>query len=316
MTNTTRPAFGGMTTRNPNPATTNATQPPATASADEAKAAMTNARNASVQPPPPATTQQTPQQKAVAALGNVLKSQFKAIESIVPKGVDPQRLARIALIEFQRNPLLMQCQIQSVAGCVMQAAMLGLEIGGSLGYCYMIPYRQKDGTYIAQFQVGYKGLAKKARDSGEIRHIDAGIVCQNDDYEFEKGLEPKCHVKFKFGQDRGPVIGYYACSSFVGGGSCFEVMTKDEVLRFAKVKSKSFNAGPWQNDFDAMAIKTVFKRLSKWLPMNEGMEKAISSDEKVLTDKVDLDVGAVEIDATIVTDEGETVNAETGEVVA
>lgn len=312
-TTSTRPAFGGMTNR-PSATLGQNYQPPATATAEQAKAAMVDARNESVQPPPPDQTQQTPQQKAVAALGNVLKSQFKAIESIVPKGVDPQRLARIALIEFQRNPLLMRCQIQSVVGCVMQAAMLGLEIGGSLGYCYMIPYRQKNGTYIAQFQVGYRGLAKKTRDSGEIRHIDAGIVCQNDDYEFEKGLEPKCHVKFKFGQDRGPVIGYYACASFTGGGSCFEVMTKDEVTKFARVKSKSFGSGPWQTDFDSMAIKTVFKRLSKWLPMNEGMEKAISSDEKVLTDKVDLDVGAVEIDATIITDEGDTVDTETGEV--
>lgn len=305
---TTRPAFGSMAQR----------QPPANATAQQATDAMKDAQKTSQQqpppPPPPATVPQTPQQKAVASLGNVLKSQFKAIESIVPKGVDPQRLARIALIEFQKNPLLMQCSIQSVVGCVLQAAMLGLEIGGSLGYCYMVPYKQKNGTYIAQFQVGYKGLAKKTRESGEIRHIDVGIVHQNDDYEFEKGLEPKCRVKFQFGQDRGPVIGYYACASFTSGGTCFEVMTKDQVLRFAKLKSKSFSNGPWQTDFDAMAIKTVFKQLSKWLPMNEGMEKAMGSDEKVLTDKVDIDVGMVAVDAEIITDDGERVDSETGEV--
>lgn len=315
MTNTNqRNAFSGMAARQ-QPAQTSF-QPPADASAQQATEAVKAAQQQSTQQnvAQKQAPEQTPQQKAVAALGSVLKSQFKAIESIVPKGVDPQRLARIALIEFQKNPLLLQCQIQSVVGCVLQAAMLGLEIGGSLGYCYMVPYRQKNGSYLAQFQVGYKGLLKKTRESGEIKHIDAGIVCQNDEYEFEKGLEPKCHVKFKFGQDRGPVIGYYACASFTGGGSCFEVMTKDEVLKFARAKSKSFANSPWQTDFDAMAVKTVIKRLSKWLPMHEGMAKAIDTDERVLTEKVDLDVGMVEVDAEIVTEDGETINTETGEI--
>lgn len=287
---------------------TTATRPafsfPATTQAPGATPATTAPKNQSAE---------SAQQKAVAAMGSMLKAQFKAIESIVPKTMDPQRLARIALIEFQKNPKLMECTPSSVVGCVLQAAMLGLEIGGSLGYCYMIPYRDK-GVMVAQFQVGYKGLLKKARDSGEIRHIDAGIVCQNDDYDFEKGLEPKCHVRFKFGQERGPVIGYYACASFHGGGSCFEVMTKNEVTAFARVKSKTFNTGAWQTDFDSMAIKTVIKRMSKWLPMNENMANAMNSDERVMTDKVDLDVGIVEVDATYVNENGETVNTETGEL--
>lgn len=306
---TQRPAFGNMASRQNSGSQQQNPQPPAEASAQQAVDAMRNAQQHPQTPAP--NLHASPQQKAVSALSEVLKSQFKAIESIVPKGVDPQRLARIALIEFQRNPLLLQCNIQSVVGCVLQAAMLGLEIGGSLGYCYMIPYKTKSGVYIAQFQVGYKGLAKKALESGEVRHLDVGVVHQNDLYRFERGLDPKCTISFDLTRDRGPAIAYFACASFRGGGSRFEVMTKDDVIKFARAKSKSFGSGAWQTDFDAMAIKTVFKKLAKWLPMSESMERTLASDERVLTDKIDLDVGMVEVDANVVPEYGES---ETGEI--
>jgi len=251
----------------------------------------------------PAQARQTLSQAARDSVQAMLANQFKAIQSIIPKHVDAQRLARIALIEFQRNPKLIACSPQSIVGCVLQAAMVGLEIGGSMGYCYMVPYKGQ-----AQFQVGYKGLLKLARNTGELRQIDAGIVCQNDDFEFEKGMEPKCKVSFVFGKDRGPVIGYYACATFKDGGGAFEAMTKDEVLKFAKAKSRAFGDGPWQTDFDAMAIKTVIKRLSKWLPISESMAAVIAKDEQVLTEKVNLDVGEVITAEVVDTTTGEVTN--------
>ena len=44
-------------------------------------------------------------------------------------------------------------------------------------------------------------------------------------------------------------------------------MTVEDVNKI-KTRSKAGNSGPWVTDYDEMAKKTVFKRLSKWLPLS------------------------------------------------
>ena len=78
-------------------------------------------------------------------------------------------------------------------------------------------------------------------------------------------------------------------------------MTKDEVLEHAKGKSKTFNNGPWQTDFDAMAKKTVIKQLLKYAPLSIEMQKAVSSDETVKS-KIDEDM-------SLVVDESDSIEA-------
>ena len=51
------------------------------------------------------------------------------------------------------------------------------------------------------------------------------------------------------------------------GGKAFIVMSKDDIIKFAKSKSKTYDAGPWQTDFEAMAKKTCLKQLLKLAPI-------------------------------------------------
>ncbi|EPZ54740.1 recombinase, phage RecT family protein [[Clostridium] sordellii ATCC 9714] len=69
-------------------------------------------------------------------------------------------------------------------------------------------------------------------------------------------------------------------------------MTKDEIIAHAKSKSKTFNNGPWQTDFDTMAKKTVIKQLLKYAPLSIEMQRAVSSDETVKS-KIDEDMSLV-----------------------
>ena len=55
-------------------------------------------------------------------------------------------------------------------------------------------------------------------------------------------------------------------------------MSKDEVDSIRK-RSKSSGNGPWVTDYDEMAKKTVFRRLSKWLPQSPEMQKAFDIDD-------------------------------------
>ena len=96
------------------------------------------------------------------------------------------------------------------------------------------------------------------------------------------------------------------------GGYAFEVMSVEDVRDFAKEKSKSYNKGPWQTDFEMMAKKTVLKRLLKYAPLKTEQADGINADNTVFNADVEAaaDMGTpLDITATYT-----EVNEETGEI--
>lgn len=134
-------------------------------------------------------------------------------------------------------------------------------------------------TYgMANRRICDKGLLDLAYRSGEIKDIQAHEVHENDEFEYELGLEPKLkHIPAM--SNRGPVTMYYAVWHTKTGGYGFEVMSKEDVLGFAQKKSKSYRNGPWQTDFDEMAKKTVLKKALKYAPIATDFVRAVATDE-------------------------------------
>lgn len=235
----------------------------------------------------------------VKAMGDLLKRMHTQIEKALPSVITPERFTRIALTAYSRNEKLQECTPESFLGSMMQAAQLGVEPNTPLGQAYLIPYRNK-GVMEVQFQLGYRGMIDLAYRSGEVQNIQAHEVYENDTFEYELGLEPKLrHIPAL--KDRGNVILYYAVFKLTNGGVGFEVMSKEDVEAFAKKKSKTYGTGPWQSDFDAMAKKTLVKRLLKFAPLKSDFVRAISSDETIKTEigenMADLPDETVTIDA-------------------
>jgi recombination protein RecT len=194
---------------------------------------------------------------------------------------------------------------------MMNAAQLGLEPNTPLGQAYLIPYKNK-GTLEAQFQIGYKGLIDLAYRSGQVKTIYAEEVYENDEFEYELGLEPKLVHKPAI-KDRGEVIYYYAVFKLVNGGEGFTVMSKEDITRHMNRFSKAANAGfsPWQTNFSEMAKKTVIKKVLKYAPLSTDIMRSIAQDETIKSD--------LSADMSLVNDEveyAEVVEAdeETGEV--
>lgn len=223
-------------------------------------------------------TSQPTQSAQPLSLRALLEKMKPEMAKVLPKHLEPERLLRIALTEMRRNPKLLDCSKESLLGAVMLSAQLGLE-PGPLGHCYLIPYfNKKTGTTEVQFQIGYKGMLELVRRSGQIETIDAQVVYENDEFEFEYGLNPKLRHKPNLSGSRGKPIAVYAIAKFKDGGYSFYVMSVEDVEKI-RLKSKSPNEGPWVTDWEAMAKKTVIKQLAKYLPLSIEAQRAVAIDE-------------------------------------
>lgn len=198
----------------------------------------------------------------VAALGNVL-----------PKYLDPRRMVQVALLACTRQPELLNCTPESIAQSVMTVAQWGLEIGRT---AHLVPYSGQ-----AQAQIAWQGVCELAyRTAGVL--ITPELIYKNDDFRFERGLNPVLHHVPAWQSDPGPLVGAYAVATFPDGRKDFEVMTKAQV-EHVRGKSRAFRnvpgkRGPWESDEPEMWRKTVVKRLGKRLPQNWQLAAALAND--------------------------------------
>jgi len=203
------------------------------------------------------------------------------IEKALPNVITVERFARMALTAIRVNPKLGNCKPVSLMAALMQAAQLGLEPNTPLGQAYLIPYGDE-----AQFQIGYKGMIDLAHRSGEFKSIYAHEVHENDEFDYQYGLHQDLKHK-PAAKDRGEVIGYYAVYHLQNGGFGFVYMSKEDVENHAKKFSQAYKKGwssPWKDNFDAMAKKTVIKKLLKYAPLSVEFSRQIAQDETIKTE--------------------------------
>ena len=160
---------------------------------------------------------------------------------------------------YNGDSYLQNCDPKEVAMEALKAATLNLPINKSLGYAYIVPFKNK-GKLIPQFQIGYKGLIQMAQRSGQYRALNAGMIYEGMEIKqnylkgtFEITGEPK--------SDK--VIGYFAYFELLNRYEKALYMSKDEISNHAKRYSQSFGSeySPWKKQFDEMAQKTVLRRL-------------------------------------------------------
>jgi recombination protein RecT len=205
-------------------------------------------------------------------LSALLEKMRPAIAQALPKHISPDRIARIALTAIRSNPKLAECSPQSFLGSLLQASQLGLEVNTPLGQAYLIPYGN-----VCTLVVGYQGMMDLGRRSGMVKAIYAHAVRENDEFNYELGLEPKLkHIPAE--GDRGKLTHVYAVARLTDGEPIFTVLTVAEVELY-RSRSRAANNGPWVTDYEAMALKTAVRRIFKWLPKSAEMALAASLDE-------------------------------------
>lgn len=236
-----------------------------------------------------ATQQEAPKTIAGLLTDPKIKAQMALA---LPRHVTADRLARIALTEVRKIPKLAQCDQTSFLGAIMQCCALGLEPGGALGHCYLIPFENKrQNRTEVQFIVGYRGMIDLARRSGQILSIEARAVYAQDHFEVELGLDSKIvHRPDWNAANRGPLTFVYAVAKLKDGGLQFDVMSRAEIEAI-RDKSQGYAMAkryakdgvinsPWASNFEEMAKKTVVRRLFKYLPVSIEIQRAVGMDEQ------------------------------------
>jgi len=233
----------------------------------------------------------------------------KQMQMALPRGMDADRILRIAMTALRQTPKLGACTPASFIGALFQSAQLGLEPSNGLGQAYLVPYGQN-----VTFVIGFKGLIELARRSGQISELYAYPVYAADVFHYTLGLNRNVeHIPDDGEPSDKDLVAVYAVARFKDGGTDFEVMTRGQVDAIRK-RSKASGNGPWVTDYAEMARKTVLKRLCKRLPLAVETRNAIAQDETIKT--------TLAADMTQVPDASETpdvfagqiVDVETGEV--
>lgn len=220
------------------------------------------------------------QKRPTDKVKGLLEAMKGKMAEVLPKHMTAERLVKTALIAVNKTPKIAECSQTSLAQALMTAAELGLDVSGTLGSAYLIPYGN-----TCQLIVGYRGLIDLARRSGNIVSIEAHVVHAADTFAVRLGTDSVIQHVPNFAGDRGEVVAVYAVAKLRDGGLQFDVMTRDDVEKI-RAKSRAGKAGPWVDHWNEMAKKTVVRRLCKYLPLSVEMEKAMQLDADAETEVV------------------------------
>jgi recombination protein RecT len=227
-------------------------------------------------------TQMVPVKQKIETVRTMLERLKPQIALALPKHMTPERMSRVAMTCILRTPKLLDCDPTSLAGAIITCSQLGLEPDPMLGHAHLVPFwnsRRKVNEVVVI--PGYRGLMKLARNSGEVSTIDAHVVHVKDQFTYAYGLQPQLrHVPYQGDEDPGPSTHYYALCRMKDGGSLFHVMTHAEVEQHKSRFVKNIrDDSPWISDFDAMALKTCLRQLTKFMPASVETQRAATLDE-------------------------------------
>ncbi len=219
---------------------------------------------------------------------------------------------------FASDTYLQKCNPNLVVMECLKAATLKLPINKSLGFAYVVPYK-KQGVDIPQFQLGYKGYIQLAMRTGQYQRLNDGIVYKGQRVDFNP---ISGDMTISGTKESDEATGYFAFFRLNNGFEKLVYFSKENAEAHGKKFSKSYSkdSSPWKTQFDAMALKTCWRKLlGKYGILSVEMSNAIASDDEVTPARdqlkwdTDEQANQTPIDITP-TPEGD-VNTETGEMV-
>jgi len=160
----------------------------------------------------------------------------------------------------------------SVIKSALQAASYDLPIDPALGYAYIVPFKVK-GKPTATFVIGYKGMVQLCLRTGAYKCVpDAVDVREGELVSYNRltGEAVFNWIEDEDARDELPIVGYAGYFQLKNGAEKTIYMTRKQIEKHERKNRKGEYMGKgWREDFDAMARKTVIRRLcSKYALMS------------------------------------------------
>ncbi|MBR2132248.1 MAG: recombinase RecT [Oscillospiraceae bacterium] len=161
----------------------------------------------------------------------------------------------------------------TVIQSALKAATFDLPIDQNLGYAYIVPFKNykkdlKRKVMEASFILGWKGMHQLALRTGVYKTINVVDLREGELKKYNRLTE---EVEIDFIEDESereqrPVIGYVGYYRLVNGAEKTIYMSVKAIENHEKKFRKGEYQGKgWQDDWDAMARKTVYRQLiGKW----------------------------------------------------
>lgn len=155
----------------------------------------------------------------------------------------------------------------TVIQSALKAASFDLPIEQSLGYAYIVPFRNQ-GRMEATFLLGYKGLLQLAMRTGVYQKINVVDVREGELKKFDR-LTEDIELEFEEDEDKRdtlPIIGWCGYYRLINGTEKVIYMSRKQIEAHEKRNRKGQNMTKgWRENFEAMAAKTVLRQLiGKW----------------------------------------------------
>lgn len=180
------------------------------------------------------------------------------------------------------NALLQKADVNSIIMGSAVAASMDLPLNPNLGYAALVPFNSKDGCF-AQLQIMVKGWTELFLRSGQCQ----AIICETV-YEGQLVKKNKFTGDYVFDEDAkksDKIIGFMAYFKLTNGFEKYDYMTIEEIKAHAQRFSQTYRkgAGIWRDNFEAMAQKTVLKRLiTKYAPKSIDMQRMAMFDQSIV----------------------------------
>jgi recombination protein RecT len=228
-----------------------------------------------------------------------LAIKFDSVEqSMRDAGFSPERVKQelsFAMQIITKSAQLQKCTGESILTAVANISNIGLSLNPAAKEAYLIPrWSNTSKAMEASLEGSYVGLVKLLTNAGSVTAMTCQLVRENDDFSIDlaNNDNPVKHlINPKI--SRGEIIGAYALGTLIGGDRQVEYMPLEEIeaIRERSETYKAFKEGKiksatWVTDFGEMARKTVIRRIYKFLPRTEQMQKI---DAAVQLDNSDYD---------------------------
>lgn len=223
----------------------------------------------------------------VSDFPGMLKSYSSEIARALPRHLNPDRLCRIALTEFRKNPALKNCDPKSVFAAVIMSSQLGLE-PGVMGQSYLIPYKNE-----CQFVPGWQGLVDLAMRTGRAS-VWTGAVFRGDDFEYELGTNPRIKHEPCGESDPALMTHVYAVGRVNGcDWPIIDVWKSEKVKahrdKYNKVGGRHYSYRHWE----MYARKVVLLQVLKYMPKSAELALAVELENSALAGTQHLDTKEV-----------------------